>query len=52
VELDTNRLNLFIDMVNNLVLKIGDLKEEKSIYENGKEIRSLLKHFRRGHKVC
>jgi predicted DnaQ family exonuclease/DinG family helicase len=47
VELDTNRLNLFIDMVNNLVLKIGDLKEEKSIYENGKEIRSLLKHFRK-----
>ncbi len=47
VELDTNRLDLFTDMINNLVLKIGDLKDEKVIYENGKELRTQLKHFRK-----
>ena len=47
VELDTNRLNLFMDMVNNMVLKIGNLKEEKQIYENGKELKTLLKHLRK-----
>ena len=47
VELDSNRLNLFTETLNNLVLKIGELKEEKQIYENGRELRTLLKHFRK-----
>lgn len=47
VELDTGRLNLFFDMVNGLVLKTGELKEEKDIYDIGKELRNHLKHLRK-----
>jgi len=47
VELDSNRLNLFLDMINNLVLKTGALKEETKIYEQGKGLRTLLKHLRK-----
>lgn len=47
VELDTGRLNLFLDFVNNLVLKIGEMKEEKTIYEHGRELRDVLKHLRK-----
>jgi predicted DnaQ family exonuclease/DinG family helicase len=47
VELDTSRINLLTEVLNNLVIHIGDLQEEKQIYTIGKEIRSLLKHFRK-----
>jgi predicted DnaQ family exonuclease/DinG family helicase len=47
VELDTSRINLLTEVLNNLVLHIGDLQEEKQIYTIGKEIRGLLKHFRK-----
>jgi ATP-dependent DNA helicase DinG len=52
VELDTSRVNLFIDVLNNLVLRIGELKDEKQIYENGKELKSQLKNLRkRSHEL-
>jgi predicted DnaQ family exonuclease/DinG family helicase len=50
VEFDTNRSNLFIETVNNLVLKVGDFKENKAmqtIYEHGKAIKSMLKNLRK-----
>ncbi|MBN1601287.1 MAG: 3'-5' exoribonuclease [Chitinispirillaceae bacterium] len=47
VELDTNRINLLTEVLNSLVLHIGNLQEEKQIYSIGKEIRSLLKQFRK-----
>lgn len=47
VELDTHRITLFLDVINSLVTRIGDLKEEKLIYENGKELRTQLKHLRK-----
>lgn len=47
VELDTSRLNLLTEVLNILVLHIGELQEEKQIYAIGKELRSLLKHFRK-----
>jgi predicted DnaQ family exonuclease/DinG family helicase len=47
VELDTNRINLLTEVLNSLVLHIGNLQDEKQIYTIGKEIRSLLKHFRK-----
>jgi len=47
VELDTARINLFLDMINNLVLTTGELKEEENIYGHGKELRNILKHMRK-----
>jgi len=47
VELDTARINLFLDMINNLVLKTGELKGEENIYSHGKELRNILKHMRK-----
>lgn len=47
VEYDTNRSNLFIETINNLVLKIGDLQDEKQIHEIGKDIRNQLKSLRK-----
>ncbi len=47
VEFDSNRLHLFLDMINNLVLKIGDLKDQTKIYEQGKALRTVLKHLRK-----
>ena len=47
VEIDTNRLNLFTEIINNLVIRFGTLKDEKKIYERGKTLRSTLKRFRK-----
>jgi len=47
VEFDTNRLNLFLDTINNLVLHAGKYKDEPTIYHNGKELRTNLKRFRK-----
>ncbi len=47
VELDTARINLFLDLINNLVLKTGELKDEEKIYVHGKELRNILKHMRK-----
>ncbi len=47
VEVDTARLNLFLDLINNLVLKTGELKAEENIYLHGKELRNILKHMRK-----
>ncbi len=47
VELDTARINLFMDLINNLVLKTADLKEQEEIYSHGRELRNTLKHMRK-----
>lgn len=47
VEIDSARLNLFLDSINNLVLKIGELKDKEAIYSSGKELRTALKHLRK-----
>ncbi len=47
VEFDTNRANLFIETLNNLVSKIGELQEEKQLQEIGKTIRNQLKNLRK-----
>lgn len=47
VEFDTNRANLFTETLNNLVLKIGELQEEKQLQEIGKTIRNQLKNLRK-----
>ncbi|MDO5576642.1 MAG: exonuclease domain-containing protein, partial [Fibrobacter sp.] len=47
VEFDTNRINLFLDTINNLVLHAGEYKNEEAIYQNGKELRASLKRFRK-----
>lgn len=47
VEIDTNRINLFTEIINNLVIRLGTLKDEKKIYERGKTLRTSLKRFRR-----
>ena len=47
VELDTARINLFLDQINNLVLKTGELKAEENIYGHGKELRNILRHMRK-----
>lgn len=47
VELDTNRINLFAEIVNNLTQHTGSRQEEKQVYECGRELRSLLKQFRK-----
>jgi len=46
-ELDTHRMNLYSEIINNLVTKIGALKEEKNIYECGKELKTSLKNIRK-----
>ena len=38
---------MFIETINNLVQKIGELKEEIEIYSLGKELRSALKSLRK-----
>jgi ATP-dependent DNA helicase DinG len=47
VEFDTSRSNMFIETLNNLVTKIGDLQNEKEILEAGKTIRNQLKTLRK-----
>jgi len=47
VELDTNRINLFAETINNLTQHTGARQEEKQVYECGRELRSLLKQFRK-----
>ncbi len=47
VELDTNRIALFTEIINNLVQRIGGLKEELQIYESGKDLRTALKVLRK-----
>jgi ATP-dependent DNA helicase DinG len=47
VEIDTNRINLFTEIINNLVIRLGTLKDEKKIYERGKTLRTSLKRFRK-----
>jgi predicted DnaQ family exonuclease/DinG family helicase len=47
VELDTNRMNLFSENINNCLQRTGDLKEEKQIYECGRELRASLKVVRK-----
>ncbi|MBN1309559.1 MAG: hypothetical protein JXA18_16685 [Chitinispirillaceae bacterium] len=47
VELDTSRINLFNETINNLVQRIGGLQEEQNIYECGRELRSTLKQLRK-----
>ncbi len=47
VEFDTNRANLYIEAINNLVLKVGNLQDEKQLHEIGKSIRNQLKNLRK-----
>ncbi|MBN1758102.1 MAG: DEAD/DEAH box helicase family protein, partial [Chitinispirillaceae bacterium] len=47
VELDTSRINLFAETVNNLVQRIGTMKEEERLYNGGRELRNSLKQFRK-----
>lgn len=47
VEFDTNRANLFIETINNLVLKIADFPDEKQLHEISKSIRNQLKNLRK-----
>lgn len=46
-ELDTHRMNLFSEIINNLVTKTGALKEVKTIYDCGKELKGALKTLRK-----
>lgn len=47
VELDTSRINLFTEIINNLVQRTGTLQEEQQLYTIGKEIRTALKQLRK-----
>ncbi len=46
VELDTNRINLFFETVNNLIHGL-EVRQEKRIYECTKELKAALKKFRK-----
>jgi len=47
VELDTHRMSIFSETINNLVGKTGTLKEEKSLYDGGKDLKNSLKTMRK-----
>lgn len=47
VELDTMRINLFAEVINNLVLRIAGLTAEQEIYDSGRELRTTLKNLRK-----
>jgi ATP-dependent DNA helicase DinG len=47
VELDTSRISLFVEELNNLIQLIGNFKETSAIYARGKEIKSHLKQVRK-----
>jgi ATP-dependent DNA helicase DinG len=47
VELDTNRTSLFLEQINNLSQRLGDLRETDPLAVHSSELKSLVKRVRK-----